>query len=69
MKKLLLVLTVGAFLAACGDGTATKTDVTTDTMSTTVHTDSAMAPAMSDTTNKMMTDSTHSMMSADSTKK
>lgn len=68
MKKLMLVLTVGAFLAACGDGTSTKTDATTDTMSTTVHTDSAMAPAVSDTTNKMMADSTHSM-SADSTKK
>ena len=68
MKKLLLVLTVGAFLAACGDGTSTKTDVTTDTMSTTTHTDSAMAPAVTDTTNKMMSDTTHSM-SVDSTKK
>jgi cytochrome c5 len=67
MKKLMLVLTVGAFLAACGDSTTTKTESTTDTtMSTTTP---AMAPAMSDTTNKMMTDSTHSMMSADSTKK
>ena len=50
MKKLLLVFTVAAFLAACGDGTSTKTDVTTDTMSTTIHTDSAMAPAVTDTT-------------------
>jgi hypothetical protein len=69
MKKLLLVLTVGAFLAACGDGTSTKTDVTTDTVSTTVHTDSAMAPAVTDTTTKMVTDSAHSKMSADTTKK
>jgi hypothetical protein len=70
MKKLMLVLTVGAFLSACGDGTTTKTESTTDTtMSTTAP---AMAPAMSDTTHKMMSDSTHSthsMMSTDSTKK
>ena len=65
MKKLLIVLTIGAFgaIAACNSGSSSTT-----TDSTAVDT-STMAPmdtssTMTDTSNMMMSDTTH----ADSTK-
>ena len=55
MKKLLFVLALGAFVAACNNGSndATNADTTT---TTTTDTTSTMAPM--DTTNHMM-DTTH----------
>lgn len=56
MKKLLLVLAIGAF-AACGDGSSTDESTTADTTSTsTVDTNTTVAP-MPDTTAPAMTDS------------
>lgn len=50
MKKLLFVLALGAFVAACNSGT----NDTTNTDSTTVSTDTTtMAPAPMDTTTHM----------------
>ena len=61
MKKLLIVLAIGAF-AACNNGTET-----TESDSTTVSTDT-MGGMMTDTSSSMMTD-TSSMMMQDTTHK
>jgi len=68
MKKVLIVLCVSAFFAACDGDTSKTTDVSKDSTSTTVTADSSsMMSAPADTSTHVMTDSTSKM--ADSTKK
>ncbi|MEP6926257.1 MAG: hypothetical protein ABI834_01410 [Ginsengibacter sp.] len=62
MKKALIVLSISALFAACNDDSTKSTDVTKDSTSTMMSSDaSKMAPAMSDTSSKMMTDSSNLM--------
>ena len=65
MKKLLLVCTVAAFLAACNGNS--KTEATSDSTTVTTSTDTTAAPAAT-ATDTTKIDTTHKM-SADTTKK
>ena len=68
MKKVLIVLSISAFFAACNGNSTKSSDVTKDSTSTTVTIDSSkMAPATADTTMKMTKDSSHMTMKTDST--
>ena len=66
MKKVLIVICISAFFAACSGDSTKSTDVTTDS-TTTVTTDSSkMMSTPTDTTTHVMKDST---VKTDSTKK
>ena len=71
MKKLLLVFTVAAFLTACnGHSSSSETTTTTDTTTTvTPPSDSAVAPAKTDSSMTKTTDLSAMKISADSPKK
>ncbi|WP_315816360.1 hypothetical protein [Paraflavitalea speifideaquila] len=66
MKKLLLVLAIGAFVASCNDG-GTGTETKTDTTAAPAAADTT-APAAADTTVKAA-DTTAPAAAADTTKK
>jgi hypothetical protein len=65
MKKVLIVIFISAFFAACDGDTSKTTDVKTD--STTVTTDSTKMSTPADTTTHVTKDST--VKTTDSTKK
>ena len=58
MKKVLIVICISAFFAACGGDSTKSTDVKTDSTSTTVTTDSSKMSTPADTTTHVMKDST-----------
>ena len=57
MKKLLLVLAIGAF-AACGEGTSTESDMSADTTSTSTAPITTDTSALSTDTTAVGTDTT-----------
>ena len=67
MKKVLIVIFISAFFAACDGDTSKTTDVKTDSSSTSVSTDSTKMSTPADTTTHVMKDST--VKTTDSTKK